>query len=628
MTLAIAHFGDKPIHSVQTELENCAANGLDPSIFSGRANSFVCTSGAEPGRGYLLMLRSDVDDLLNSIVDADTDQYFEMVLGVEETATEAAALGSELRERRFHDFPNMVLVKASRLYPGETEGSTKPLMLVEIADRRINLIKSTINRAYNMESLTPISTAETGDAAETDENRYWCATLRKPVSDGDADPENDAETCSPWTWREILEDIWCYIHNGVVGTESWNTFPELPLDYDTDDWDSIPHRVQCYGMSALVAFCNVLKMFGGAVLCFNPLEDEFNIEFHGRQNQDLDDLLTDMERFRLFLSEETEYIVPILPNTVGIGMLTCTESNNEDFRSFPLFVEEYLINQYLTARSFSADAVIVQETSQIIYGWYDLLFYGLSGATCEQTDEECDQEQFLQGQRNLDPVLAAKVLAVAYRYWDSLIDPWYSREDYQGVIAAVPCSRIDQVVWGDLGDGMKTRLTYDRLAEVFQFQRLLPPRDGEGNDVYVITQDDNQGGYAAFWRCNPLWNADGIEAKPILGDYTDCNFTTDPALEPTIIYGRLFHNVLVTGDMTQVRSVLGSKEILTTGESFWGSAITLADITTSGLVELWSGGPPVLATSFEGTIAAGTTCIVQFDDHAQLFYITHVICPP
>ncbi|MDE2097172.1 MAG: hypothetical protein KGL39_07990 [Patescibacteria group bacterium] len=194
--------------------ETARLQGLPYDNWIGKANSFRLPFGMDPGRGWLLMA---LQDLQRMDVNALHNLTFTNL---------------ETNEAVTHK--NLVLVDWIAASAGYPDDPAQPC-LVEIADRRRLYAGIPINKAYNLR-------ASPGGA-------YYPGTLNSG---------------NPWTWTQMVQDVWNTV--GTLGT--YSGLPYTP--------DGTPDGFVFWGMSAWDALSIVLGRLY-CVLQLNPLTDKFGI---------------------------------------------------------------------------------------------------------------------------------------------------------------------------------------------------------------------------------------------------------------------------------------------------------------------------------------------------------------
>ncbi len=105
------------------------------------------------------------------------------------------------------------------------------------------------------------------------------------------------------------------------------------------------------------------------------------------------------------------------------------------------------------------------------------------------------------------------------------------------------------------------------------------------------------------------------------------NADLDPVGSDLTVYPKLMVGVYYTGTRFFATRIGSQWYAVTTGADFWSQAVTQEAIDGSGDVELFEDGPIVEAEA-DSTVAASTAVYVEFDDDAQEFVISGVLCPP
>jgi hypothetical protein len=148
------------IAEVERQSAEGLVHGIDLTRVRGRANGFVFPRGFDPGRGYVLMTRSDASALSRNT--ADHSLAF----------TTGGSGGATVT------FSKLLIEHIEEL-TGTDQTDNKAICLVELADLRVLGQFTSINKAYNV--LYP------------DESDYY---------------NFSADGGSPWTYQSMIEDIW------------------------------------------------------------------------------------------------------------------------------------------------------------------------------------------------------------------------------------------------------------------------------------------------------------------------------------------------------------------------------------------------------------------------------------
>lgn len=207
MSVVFASLSGQRICSASQALSEFDRMGFDTSVFEGRANSYRCPLGPDPGQAFLLMLRSNLNELTPT-------SFKTLTLGV----------GSEQVE-----IPDLCLYEARRIVPGKSHDSNA-LYLLELRDKRFLLQRTgIINKRYNVREWEDV------------EDVYREGTI------------ND-ETEDPWTWGEIFEDLWDEMDADLAGAYEFEGLdPEL---------DSTPENLFYENISAWDALSDAVRRCG------------------------------------------------------------------------------------------------------------------------------------------------------------------------------------------------------------------------------------------------------------------------------------------------------------------------------------------------------------------------------
>lgn len=205
-------------------LQECLLKGLDTSLWYGKANSFRLQAGKLPGVGYVLLTYKDITDLLSTAV-----HYYSLAFThADSTLT----------------LQGIVIVDAQATNASLTL-TDETIMLVELADTRLFLARSKINTGYNV--------------------------FQRPTSESDTDPELEEDTLNssvPWTWEQMVDDIWSNLEVSIAGTLDKSKIDAWPT--------TTPYDFCFYGVSAWDALFEVLDALG-MILVFDSAENEYRL---------------------------------------------------------------------------------------------------------------------------------------------------------------------------------------------------------------------------------------------------------------------------------------------------------------------------------------------------------------
>lgn len=215
---------------------------LPIASFWGKVNAIRIGHGMEAGQGWLLMRRGDADELVSD------DQYDLTFYGVNKSAT----------------LKNLCFVKYTVVSPG-VRGDENAHVLVEIRDRRWRYQQYTIDFAYNVRSGSGTSD-------------YYSETKNSG---------------SPWTWNQMVQDIW----NNIDGLDGYPGLPFTP--------DGTPEGWFFYGENAWDALTCVLNRLS-CTLKLDPFTDVITIVRIGVANSQITTALEKYDEQRMWDDEPDE----------------------------------------------------------------------------------------------------------------------------------------------------------------------------------------------------------------------------------------------------------------------------------------------------------------------------------
>lgn len=251
-------FSNKTIYSAEAEAKNLAREDAPRTTDFIKSNTIWNPLGSESARGWLVMLRRDVEAM-------DLNVLSDLVLQFQDQENKPPKTTSSSGTDTL-TFYNLVVTKEPMcLLPGITMEDPLSVMLVEVSDGRWRCKNPTysvsINRTYN---------------------------VRQPAMTGSASPTycpNSLNGGAAWTWQEMVTDIWNLMQN-QLGTES--QLPFTPTEP--------PEGWVFQGMSAWDALTDVLSRLGCAVK-WNPFRSNnaHTIVQVGAEDEASDDLLQEAE---------------------------------------------------------------------------------------------------------------------------------------------------------------------------------------------------------------------------------------------------------------------------------------------------------------------------------------------
>lgn len=241
--MAQVRFGNMPCQPPAEVAQFCHRHGLPTSSFLGRANSYTCGLGEEPGKGTVLLHRKHFQEL--SL--ADTHD-FEFRITKSEFHGAGRAFTSTLK--------GMVIRDAQSVTPG-VEDDEMEILAVHFEDSRCLYQNVPVNVAYNVRRQS--------DAG------YYDSTLTGGLV---------------WTWLGMVQSLWTLV--GKLGD-----FPGLPFTPHGQ-----PSDIQFWGGKAWKALCEVLTRIGCAAR-YNPLTGLVDIVRVGQDTQDVEQALLNYYDYRV-----------------------------------------------------------------------------------------------------------------------------------------------------------------------------------------------------------------------------------------------------------------------------------------------------------------------------------------
>ena len=198
-------------------------HNLNFSHWFRKPNSFFLPRGRGPGIGWVLLQKSDADDL-------DLDVQHKLIIGAIPNEGSPTSFQVVIYELYVTDV--ITLYTDDMLSP-----SDESVRLIKLEDVRHVLFQTVLNKSYNIRDST------TG--------QYLSSTLNNP------DPYTD-----PYTWQEILEDIWDEYFKTITG-EDCPILPSVP-GYS-------PEGFAFHNISAWEAWNQVVEA-SGCVVVYDPTQ--------------------------------------------------------------------------------------------------------------------------------------------------------------------------------------------------------------------------------------------------------------------------------------------------------------------------------------------------------------------
>jgi hypothetical protein len=233
-----------------------------PEDFVSRANSYRCPLGPEPGEAWVLLARSDLNDLAKNA--------WHQLKWIDGTRTLT--------------IPSLAIVKSSTMQLAAA-GAINAARLVHLHDKRRLMKVASINGQYNIRIPAPSATSGTG--------LYYTSTLNGG---------------SLWTWQTLLTDIWGNLPSSIRGTA-----PTLPYSPD-----GTPEGFRFIGVSAWDALHSVLDKLV-CTTSYDPIADEFSYIRLGTTQDGLADSLLDLAKRQVYdYDPEDAYYLGNAPETVRV----------------------------------------------------------------------------------------------------------------------------------------------------------------------------------------------------------------------------------------------------------------------------------------------------------------------
>lgn len=242
--------------------KRCREIGLDTSWF-GLANSYTCPRGCRPGEAWLLLLRTDLDTLLNSTTDEASRPYY---FDVKFISNSQGSHGTETATIK-----RLVFLGAECVTPGARESEC--VYLVQLQDRRYLLQRYASDYTH------------AGDSYNTRHlhvGYYMSPTLKPSSGNG-----------TPWTWQQMLDDMWPDADPGET-VSVLGPAPSLPWIPVTN-----PEDLSFEGMTDGEAIEKALA-FLNCELAWDPIADACRYVVAGEEDTQFEAALAGLENRRVW----------------------------------------------------------------------------------------------------------------------------------------------------------------------------------------------------------------------------------------------------------------------------------------------------------------------------------------
>lgn len=224
---------------------------------SEKANSFYCPLGPEPGRGWVLMLRQHLDQIIagGGLNQPQTLEF--------RTNTKVAKF-PQIYLHKAHNVSGGALAKNDRAYLVELLDKRAVLKMMWIAKSKYMAYNCTFPPGANRNDPPPDG-VDKPDAARAEIGaKFYPQTLNESVS-------KTPVTYEEWTWQTMLDDLWTRLSPpATVAGIKPGPSPTLPFDPKTN-----PRNWNFNGMNPWEAISIVLAHLYCAV-AYDPIKDKFS----------------------------------------------------------------------------------------------------------------------------------------------------------------------------------------------------------------------------------------------------------------------------------------------------------------------------------------------------------------
>jgi hypothetical protein len=368
----------------------------------GWANSVRISAGPVAGKAYLLLSKSDLDDIYESYSVTSLDGVgYVCTANIHDTETNAT----------IQVFGLCPVKITSVLTSNDPTNDNDNVYLVEFADARHAAARSAVNYAYNM-----LLHDRTG------------GVYMHTSQDGAG---------TPWTWEEMLTDLWNLLPDcmGAIDLTLATLPSDAPKNYDFQGWN------------AWDAITSALAEIDHWVV--SSLDGTFAIEPRSASIPDPSTTTTTWGHRLIDRSHAKQG--QVIPETVTVFF-----PRKDDYFPTDGLSDEQTSKEYRLSRMFhvvqveTSDILASVETvpgsQQVLHATMDALFDSTGAITNESA---CEAHAALKAARWLN-----------YVYKDPL------HEIYNGVLDISPSGTLSGVIWHDLGTGLVTELVYSHHGYV------------------------------------------------------------------------------------------------------------------------------------------------------------------
>lgn len=383
---------------------------FDDSDFAGRANSYTCPIGADPGAAYLLMTRKTVESL-------DDAKEYTLVMSVN---------GEQI------DCTGLYLSMATRVVPGKSQ-DTDSLYVVELFDKRWLMGRSRwISRRYNIRDL------------EQTDDEYRVGTTK--------------DATEPWTWEEIFEDLWGECDDDLIGEYSFTGFQ--------DEVNSIPENLFYQETTPWSALCDCVRRVGCEVI-YDPQDGTFRIVQMGAYDETQDTveetLIDQGGVWKEGGPQWNDYCASQTNRQQGDLLIEDRERFMGRFR-FPRAVKVVFPTNFPNCQQYGASysvTVYAGEDGMDLGDWWGdvpiFTEFSTYDVVYDPMQVRLESEESNDAPLNLEE-LQERAREVAILHYRKLLSGTPSTLVFSGIKTKSPGRHIHSVIWGDLGDGLKTHI--------------------------------------------------------------------------------------------------------------------------------------------------------------------------
>lgn len=389
----------------RVEYSECRRLGLSLEWY-GKPNAYHLPRGRNPGRGFVLMLKKDLDTLdLNS------------------TSHKLSFFYGDVKR----DITGLVIIHADTVIGSRKEDDVNASYLVELADARWLGQYTVVDRSYNVQSTTNV----TSGAAD-----LYDASLNSG---------------SEWTWDTMLSNLWGNLPSSAFGAYPGSSNLTLPTQMNPRDYEF-------WGCNAWDAICKVLDDINAFVTVEFTAAGvaEFVLRNVGTSRPDITTVLSDAADNAARLIHRKEGTAAAVPENIDVFFPSIDMGwQKEATDTLQITAKTYWRNRPLYKVTVASSAILsgVTAIAGTRVGIHDsmLALYPSTGS----------------GPSN-SSALTTRATDIATQYAQGLNlggDP-VDMGVYHGIHLVEPGSDVARVSWYDMGDsaGMVTDVVPGELG--------------------------------------------------------------------------------------------------------------------------------------------------------------------